>query len=354
MKVVYMFLVALLFLPSCSVQKLPVYLENPAKHPKYKNLDYITAVGISLDGQKDAELQAKAAIASQLKASIKASTTTIIEEIRNNKETASTQDIFNKISVETDFDSAELIQMDYNSSQKFEGKYYIFAYLKKENLLEKYFKEYEKTSQLFQTNVKQADAAFTNRDYQLFKNNFKEAVVLMAELYKSYFLIKAIYQEKPFEKQLENEKFYYELLKKKATWRDYLSFYLDLKGSFSSDKKEFWVNLFETLFNRLKLKISPENSCKINESGANILRVNPKEVCTEGSFGPICRLELKGALINCQSNDIVFEFDFSALKLEGSNAKERSKALKAAYNTVELQKIEPIFKDKMKDYFPVE
>lgn len=104
-----------------STPAIPDHLLNPAAHPKFPPSAYITSVGMSERGPREAELDARARVAEQVRSEIESVTLSEIEEVTKGGSTESFQRLYSEVKSRTGFSHAEMIRVESAPAKRFEG-----------------------------------------------------------------------------------------------------------------------------------------------------------------------------------------------------------------------------------------
>ena len=140
-----------------SQQKVPDYLQT-GKHYMYPPERYLTAVGQASDSFNTAETNARAALAHQIRSRLESECEDIQREIAEGRRGFTYQSISCSTVLKGSFAYNELIKIAPKLSGKYEGMFYAFAFLDRQEANDVLTLEYKRTAGLFREKVNQAKA----------------------------------------------------------------------------------------------------------------------------------------------------------------------------------------------------
>ena len=133
-------------------QARDIYLKQ-----KYPEAGFITAWGVSDNSQHEAELDAKARISEQISSTIRAEIKSIATASMRDGVSVDSQFLESKISSETRFNRAEMIQIELNADkEQSNAGFQAFAYLSRSELGDELVSSYENCATVFRVWVKKA------------------------------------------------------------------------------------------------------------------------------------------------------------------------------------------------------
>jgi hypothetical protein len=329
-------------LSACSTGKeLPPHLSNPSLHPQYPPSSYITAVGVSTEGTREAELDAKTRVAEQITSKIKAATTMTMRETNHE----GMVDVYSKVQTSTAFGHAEMIRIDSTSLLQANDVFYAFAYLSRRELSEALQSEYEGAARVFRRN---AAAALQADDPLRFTTAYRQAHAAFIKLVPTAFRIQAA-RGKPFRPFADDEKMCLELETLRIRLLRGLRISIEIEEGMEGKTREVVAMALTGALANLGLNAS-QGPC--GPEGYS-LKAKVHTTCDRGRFGPACTMTLTGTLTNCDTNGVVAELDLSHPDFKGWHTRDEDKAMAALLDQVTASRLTSILEEALKPMLPI-
>ncbi|MFC1888930.1 LPP20 family lipoprotein [Thermodesulfobacteriota bacterium] len=332
-----------LCLSTCATKvELPPYLTNPGAHPKYPRSKYITAVGMSTESARAAELDATSRVAEQIQSDIEAETTSTIGE----KNMESIVDIYSEVQTKTSFRHAEMIQVDPDSMVVNNNTYYAFAYLPRKKIFDLLSSEYQNFALTFRKN---AQAALADQfDLTSYTSALRQAQDAFVELASKALEIQAV-TGRAIETFREYEKKYLDLASSRVDLLRKIGISVEIISESRWSTKEVLTMELTKALSQLGLNVS-QAPCG---PGRYLLKVRETIQCRRGSFGPQCAMNLTGELVGCDSRMVLSQIDITHPDFKGMHPRDEGKAVAELMDQVTADRLRPLVREALKPILPI-
>ncbi|GAB4304339.1 MAG: hypothetical protein Kow0090_19930 [Myxococcota bacterium] len=335
---------ALSILSSCGAKVKPVYISESHKHPRYTPALFITAVGVSQKDAEDAEQNAKARIAEQIRSSIESESESSVKEISAEKgESQVASEFSSRVRQTAQFSHAELIKIDKGSAFADNGIFYAFAYLNRREAVEILSTEYKNAAEPFRAAARAIIEPNTP---------FGQFIIAYKKMHESFttLVAKASEIRAIMKSSLEDYADDASLFQKAEKSAEERIANLHINVIVASPNKADGELIRETLARtiiKLGIAASPSDTC-----GRSLaLKLGAEENCKRGALGEVCALVLKGALIDCSNKKAIIDIEIGGFK--GVHAKEQEVAREKMYEQLTEKKVFPLLKYKLGEVLPV-
>lgn len=275
---------------------------------RYSESKYIVGYGISENSQREADLDAKAQVAEQIKSSIKSETTAFAKAVIRNGSSVDSEVLTSKVSASAQFSRAEMIKIDPASRKTEKAQYYCTAYLSRRELSEILIAEYENAAIAFR-NHDNPDLA---NDLAAFTSSWKQANRAYTQMAASACEIQAV-QRVRFEQFVSDRALMQKFNQQRLTWLSNIHIAVKIRDGGGIDTHAMAESVSGAIA-ELGM-VADGRSC----SNGLMLDLNPSIVMKEFYGTDVCEVILSGSLKDCNTGNVLTEVSIDGLTGEGKN-----------------------------------
>ncbi|UCG52845.1 MAG: hypothetical protein JSW58_04635 [Candidatus Latescibacterota bacterium] len=287
---------------------------------RYPRSEFLTAWGVSGEGFRQAELDAKARIAERVKSDIETTTTLEASLVKINGETEEHETYLAVVDLHSDFSHAEMIRVDPASLIEIDGHYWAFAYLPRDSVTELLGHEYENKATRFREIVGLGervadDLTHFTTVFRLAETHFKELTAKASE-------IRAV-SGKPFEPYARDLEIFRCLEARRLVCVATTTVGVEV-AAVGEIQRGRLTTLFAEALSKLGVR------AEVGGCGAcdYVLRVTPVVDWELGLVGEVCRVEFGVELASCRTGRVIASTEISDSRLTVWNMKHENQALR--------------------------
>ena len=326
---------------------LPDHLLNPAAHPKYPRAGYITAVGMSDRGAREAEQDAKARVAEQVRSEIEAVSLSVMEEVTRGGSTESSQKLYSEVKSRTGYAHAEMIRVDPGTAARVDSLHYAFAYLSRAHMFDVLRAEYEAGA----AKLRRAAEALPSLadDPAAFTTTYHMAHDAYRDLTAKAFEIRAV-TGRAYEEHGRDERIHRQLEEMGEEVLRGFEMSVAIRCDEGPATREVVLMALTGALARLGLTATP-GACAPRR---HTLEVVIDVTCRRGYFGPECEMALTGALVHCASGRVLAELELGDGAYNGIHTRDEGKAMEAIYERVTAESLLPKLGKGLSTVLPID
>ncbi len=331
---------------SCApaTKQLPLYFDNPYQHPKFPESLYIAASGFSVKSMDEAEKRAKVRVSEQVKSQIESLVEAKERDVQSGGKSEFKGEYLRVLRAKTSFSHAEMIKIDYQSGHKSAKGFYAFATLKRAVIKKVLAQEYQRLAREFREKAK---AALYTVSPFTFGPNFNSAADQMALITAKNFEIRAIGGN--FRQYGQDEKLFKQLLAQKAKIVSSINLTVTLRTNLARAQADAFLAKVKSGLSDLGIRASLGGRC-FRDQG---LAINAQARCERGFLGPVCKLDIKGAIKDCVTNKTWGKVDLSRPEFKGAHTKDKGQALQKMMEKVEQGNMADILRQQLSGSLPL-
>lgn len=333
-------LLALLFLVGCggtpAAKTDYSAIKERSSGAQYSEAQYIVGHGISNTSQREADLDAKAQVAEQIRSSIRSETTAFAKAVIRNGSSDDSQVLTSKVQASAQFSRGEMIRI-VPASRKFEkGQYQSVAQISRSELSQILIAEYEDAAIAF----RQHDNPDLANDLAAFTSSWKQAkrayTKMAATACEIQAVIRGAYQPFTIDRDLMQK-----FNQQRLTWLSNIHVAVRVRSGGNIDTYAMAESISGAMA-ELGL-VADGNRCA---DGLLLLDLTPSVIWKKFYGTDVCEVTLSGNLKNCATGNVLSEVSISGLNGEGKDP------IRRMHNRATPEKIAPLLSESLGHVLP--
>jgi len=333
-------LLALLFLVGCggapSMKTDYSAIKERASGANYSEAQYIGSRGISNTSQREADLDAKAQVAEQVRSSIRSETTAFARAVILNGSADDSQVLTSKVQASAQFSRAEMIKIAPESRKQIKGQYQSVAYISRSELSQILIAEYEDAAIAFH----QHDNPDLANDLAAFTSSWKQAKRAYTEMAAIACEIQAV-TRRPYQQFASDRELLKKFNRQRLTWLSNIHVAVRIRDGGNIDTYAMAESISGAM-TELGL-VADGNRC----SDGLLLDLTPSVSWKKFYGNDVCEVTLIGSLENCATGNVLSEVSISGLNGEGRDP------IRKMHNRATPEKIAPLLSKSLGHILPV-
>ena len=306
----------------------------PAPAAKYPADRFIVAEGTGEKSFQEAEENARARVAAQIRSTLEAETKVVVSEINRGGKVTGSQEIVDVVLSKTTYERGQLIRTDPTLQRKEGGRYCAFAYLSLAEAYQAPSESYRTAAATFRQAAR--SAAGCGDDLAGFTASFRQAQGCFSSLASCVGEIRAVTQ-RDYEPWTQDLATYQSLEADRVGRLRALRLAVEVAGPAPESVRSTITSALTRALTDLGLTAAP-GAC---DPGGYALRVVPTVREVRGSFGPQAAMTMTGALVHCASGKTLAEIDLSDPSFKGMHSHDPDRALAALLAKVTPDALRP-------------
>ena len=334
-------LLTLLFLVGCgaapSMKTDYSAIKERASGLNYSEAQYIIGHGISNAGQREADLDAKAQVAEQVRSSIRSEVTAFAKAVIFNGSANDSEVLTSKIQASAHFSRAEMIKISPESRKQIKGQYQSVAYISRSELSQILIAEYEDAAIAFHKH----DNPDLANDLAAFTSSWKQAKRAYTEMAATACEIQAVLR-KPYQQFVSDRDLMKKFNGQRLTWLSNIHVAVRIKSGGNIDTYAMAESISGAMA-ELGL-VANGNRCA---DGLFMLDLTPSIIWKKFYGTDVCEVTLIGNLKNCTTGNVLSEVSISGLNGEGRDP------IRKMHQRATPAKIAPLLSESLGHILPI-
>ncbi|MCP4143901.1 MAG: hypothetical protein GY752_01310 [bacterium] len=333
-------LLALLFLIGCGgtppAKTDYSAIKERASGANYPEAQYIVSRGISNTSQREADLDAKAQVAEQVRSSIRSEVTAFAKAVILNGSSNDSEVLTSKIQASAEFSRAEMIKIARGSRKRIKGQYQSVAYISRSELSQILIAEYELAAVAFH----QHDNPDLANDLAAFTSSWKQAKRAYTQMAATACEIQAV-TRRPYQPLASDRELLKKYNRQRLTWLSNIHVAVRIRDGGNIDTYAMAESISGAM-TELGL-VADGNKCT---DGLLLLDLTPSVSWKKFYGNDVCEVTLSGSLENCATGNVLSQVSISGLNGEGRDP------IRKMHNRATPEKIAPMLSESLEHVLP--